>query len=128
MTLGDSRIAAVVAVSDIDRAREFYEGKLGLRVGKGTTEAGLAYRLGEATELFLYLSPANAGSGDATVASFEVDNVELEVAELSAAGVEFERYDDPEFKTDEYGIASVGDDPVAWFKDPDGNIFAVTEL
>lgn len=128
MSLGDTRIAAVIAVSDVDRAREFYEGKLGLMPGRGVTEGGVAYRLGEATELFLYLSPANAGSGNATVASFEVDNVELEVEELSANGVEFERYDDPEFTTDENGISTVEDDPVAWFKDPDGNILAITEL
>jgi hypothetical protein len=49
------------------------------------------------------------------------------VDELSSKGVTFERYDDPVLKTDERGIHELGDGRVAWFKDPDGNTFAIED-
>ena len=49
------------------------------------------------------------------------------VDELSAAGVAFERYDDPALKADERGIHELDDGRVAWFSDPDGNTFAIEE-
>jgi hypothetical protein len=48
------------------------------------------------------------------------------VDELAARGVSFERYDD--FGQDERGIAREGGPPIAWFKDPAGNILAVLQL
>jgi hypothetical protein len=54
-----------------------------------------------------------------------VADLERVVDELSSRGVTFERYDDPALETDERGIHELGDGRVAWFKDPDGNTFAV---
>ncbi|MGH2805147.1 MAG: VOC family protein, partial [Thermoleophilaceae bacterium] len=56
-----------------------------------------------------------------------VADLEQVVDELSANGVIFERYDDPALMTDEKGIHELGDGRVAWFKDPDGNTFAVEQ-
>ncbi|MGH2993078.1 MAG: VOC family protein [Solirubrobacterales bacterium] len=53
--------------------------------------------------------------------------LEQVVDELSANGVAFERFDDPSLKTDEKGIHELGDGRVAWFKDPDGNTFAIEQ-
>lgn len=61
----------------------------------------------------------------ATVATFTVDDVESVVAELTGRGVVFERYDEPGITTDARGIAGEPGMRVAWFKDPDGNTFAV---
>lgn len=47
------------------------------------------------------------------------------VDELSANGVTFERYDETQLQTDTRGIHSLDDGKVAWFKDPDGNTFAI---
>jgi catechol 2,3-dioxygenase-like lactoylglutathione lyase family enzyme len=123
MGLSDSRIYATVAVSDMDRAREFYEGKLGLSGGKDQGDGGHTYPCGGGTELHVFPSP-QAGSTSATIAAWTVDDVEVVVDELTAKGVTFEQYGEP-FNTNEKGIASFGGVSVAWFKDPDGNTLAI---
>jgi len=127
MGLGEYRVAAAVAVSDMDRARAFYEGKLGLSVG---TDSGdnVAYRCGEGTVIHVYLSPDHAGKATATLAGWYVDDVESIVDELVFNGVAFERYDEGPTTTDEKGIATFdGGARVAYFKDPDGNTLSIAQ-
>ena len=57
--------------------------------------------------------------------NFPVDDLETTVDELSAAGVSFERYEG--FNQDERGIMRDQGPPIAWFKDPAGNVLAVLE-
>jgi catechol 2,3-dioxygenase-like lactoylglutathione lyase family enzyme len=124
--LADARITAIVPVSDLDAALEFYEGRLGLRVHVRRDdlpkhrEAELA---GVDGNLLLYES-VGAGQSRATVAAFRVDDVDAVVGALKERGVVFEEYDLPDLKT-EGGIADVGAVRAAWCKDPDGNILAV---
>jgi catechol 2,3-dioxygenase-like lactoylglutathione lyase family enzyme len=124
MSLSDSRVAPTIAVSDMDRARAFYEGKLGLSGGDDQEDGGHTYPAGGGTEIHVYPSPGNAGKSGATLAGWIVDDVEATVDELIAKGVTFEQYGEP-FNTDEKGVARLGGLSVAWFKDPDGNILAV---
>ncbi len=127
MGLGEYRVAAAVAVSDMDRARAFYEGKLGLSVG---TDSGdnVAYRCGEGTVIHVYLSPDHAGKTTATLAGLYVDAVETIVNKLVSNGVAFERYDEGPITTDERGIATFdGGAKVAYFKDPDGNTLSIAQ-
>jgi catechol 2,3-dioxygenase-like lactoylglutathione lyase family enzyme len=124
MGLSDSPVSAVIAVSDIERARQFYEGKLGLTSGAEMPDGGRSYACGNGTELYVYPSPGNAGKSGATLAGWRVDDVEGTVDELARNGVTFEQYGEP-FNTDEKGIARFGDGAVAWFKDPDGNILSI---
>ncbi|HEX9967500.1 MAG TPA: VOC family protein [Solirubrobacterales bacterium] len=126
--LSDSKVTATIAVSDLGRARQFYEGKLGLSATNEDGEAQVVtYACGAGSELFVYVSE-HAGKATATVATWEVSGLEQLVDELSAKGVEFERYDEP-MKTDEKGILrSERMGAVAWFKDPDGNTIAVGEF
>jgi catechol 2,3-dioxygenase-like lactoylglutathione lyase family enzyme len=126
MRLSDSRVIPAIAVSDMDEARRFYEGKLGLSGAKEEGDGGLTYPCGGDTGIHLYPSPGNAGSSGATLAAWTVDDVEATVEELSAKGVTFERYGEP-LNTDEKGIARLGGQAVAWFRDPDGNILAVED-
>jgi catechol 2,3-dioxygenase-like lactoylglutathione lyase family enzyme len=119
MTLSSYVVSAVVAVSDMDAAKEFYEGKLGLSGGTDTGDAGRTYECGGGSEIHIYPSPDNAGKSMGTVAGWGVDDLDKTVDELTARGVGFERYDD--FDQDEKGIATVGEAKAAWFKDPDGN-------
>jgi catechol 2,3-dioxygenase-like lactoylglutathione lyase family enzyme len=123
--LSSYRVGAVIAVSDMARAREFYEGKLGLSAGEEQPEGGRRYICAGGTSLDVYPSPAHAGKATATLAVWDVDDVEQVVDELTANGVTFERYDEPGIRTDEKGITVEGDVRAAWFKDPDGNTFAV---
>jgi catechol 2,3-dioxygenase-like lactoylglutathione lyase family enzyme len=122
MGLSDSRVSAVIAVTDMARAKDFYENKLGLVGGQDQPDGGVRYPCGD-TELHVYPSQYAGGSG-ATIAGWTVDDIDAAVDELTAKGVTFEQYDDP-LNTDEKGIARMGDFTGAWFKDPDGNILSI---
>jgi catechol 2,3-dioxygenase-like lactoylglutathione lyase family enzyme len=127
MSLSDKQIVPAVAVSDMDKAREFYEGKLGLSNGEEKPDGGIRYPCGAGSALHVYPSPENAGKSPATEAAFQVDDIESAVDELAANGVTFEQYDAGLLHTNEKGIAQLGDTFGAWFKDPDGNIFAIDQ-
>jgi catechol 2,3-dioxygenase-like lactoylglutathione lyase family enzyme len=124
MSLSSYKVGAQIAVSDMARATDFYEGKLGLSPGGDQHDGSRMYPCGGGTWLHVYASPAHAGKATATLAHWDVDDIEQVIDELSSNGVTFEQYDDP-VKTDEKGIHDSGYGKVAWFKDPDGNTFAL---
>lgn len=121
MALSSYRVGAVVAVSDMNLAKDFYEGKLGLTAHGDDPGGGRTYRCGEQTMLHVFPSPGDAGKSHATVAGWYVNDLEEVVDDLTANGVGFERYDEPPIATNEKGIAVLGSSKGAWFKDPDGN-------
>jgi catechol 2,3-dioxygenase-like lactoylglutathione lyase family enzyme len=127
MGLRDYEVRTSIAVSDMARAAEFYEGGLGLVSGADQLDESRIYVCGGGTSLHVYASPAHAGTSTATLATWYVTDLESVVDELAANGVTFERYDDPALRTDERGIHQLADGRVAWFKDPDGNTFALEE-
>ncbi len=126
--MSDFHLRASIAVSDIERAVAFYEGKLGLEALRSGPSAKIAggsrvYGSGGGPALNVYQSVA-AGKSSATMAVWYVDDIEQVVDQLTAAGVEFTRYD--EFDHDAKGItARAGGGRIAWFQDPDGNTFAI---
>jgi catechol 2,3-dioxygenase-like lactoylglutathione lyase family enzyme len=124
MSLSLYKLNVSIAVSDMARAKAFYEGKLGLTVEQSGAGGSRIYASGGSAALHVYPSPARAGMSTATLATWYVDDVERMVDELRANGVAFEHYDG--VTTDEKGISPrAGGGKVAWFKDPDGNTFAV---
>ncbi len=127
MSLSEHKVGATIAVTDMERARQFYEGKLGLSSGTMDEAEGVVYECGGGSELLVYSSPEHAGKATATVATWEVPDLDRAVEKLASSGVEFERYDEP-LKTDEKGIHDTGNGRVAWFKDPDGNTIAVGQF
>ena len=122
--LSDLRVSATVAVKDLEKAKSFYTDTLGLKISKEEPE-GIDFECGGGTILGVYPS-SFAGTAQNTVAGWETDDLDAEVADLKGRGVTFEEYDMPGLKT-ENGIAKVGSFRGAWFKDPDGNILVVTE-
>jgi catechol 2,3-dioxygenase-like lactoylglutathione lyase family enzyme len=126
MGLGDCSVEAAMAVSDLARARRYYEGQLGL-VPAEEEEQGVRYRCAEGTGIFIYLSPENAGTSRATLAGWLVDDLDRTMDELASQGVAFERYDQPGIRTDERGVFDAGRFRAAWIRDPDGNTMAITE-
>ncbi|PRB14220.1 VOC family protein [Microbacterium sp. MYb62] len=128
MPLSDFPLRASVAVSDIDRAVAFYEGALGLPVVRSGPSAKIAggsrvYRSGGDDALNVYQS-TTAGTSQATVATWYVDDLDQIVAQLTDDGVEFLRYEG--LIHDDLGVtARAGGGRIAWFQDPDGNIFAL---
>ena len=116
---------ATVAVSDLDRARKFYEGTLGLKV-KDERSDGITYEDASGGWFLVYPSQF-AGTAKSTYMSCEVGDVVKAVDELRERGIVFEEYDMPGLKTLN-GIAEIQGVKGAWFKDPDGNILALGEL
>jgi len=123
MPLYNARAYPTLAVSDIDRAREFYEQTLGFTPST-VDPAGVFYPAGGETRFLVYPS-GEAGSNRATSIGFEVPDIEAEVADLKGRGIRFEHY---EGYTNADGIADAGRVRSAWFKDPDGNIVGVVQL
>jgi catechol 2,3-dioxygenase-like lactoylglutathione lyase family enzyme len=127
MRLSNFKVRTSIAVSDMARAREFYERRLGLSAGESQGDDSRIYECGGGTSLHVYPSPSGARGTAATLATWDVADLERVVDELNANGVTFERYDDPTLKTDAKGIHELDDGRVAWFKDPDGNTFALEQ-
>ncbi len=121
--LRNATIHAYIPVSDVQRARAFYEQKVGL-VPKEEYAGGVLYECGGA-EVFLYPTP-NAGTSRASQAFWSVSDIEAEVAELKSRGVRFEEYDTPHLKT-KNSIATGRGAKTAWFKDTEGNTMAVSQ-
>jgi predicted enzyme related to lactoylglutathione lyase len=122
--LQNSPMYAYIPAKDVGRARRFYEEKLGFKPQQQLS-GGVVYQFADETACFLYPTP-NAGTSQASQAFWQVDDVESEVAELKARGVNFEEYDMPGMKT-RNGIATAGGAKAAWFKDTEGNILAVVQ-
>ena len=123
--LNDSKAFSSFSVNDLAKARDFYGRTLGLDARED--RMGLNLRIGGVDSVFIYPKP-NHTPATFTVLNFLVGSVEEAVAQLSAKGVRFERYDLPDLKTDDKGIARDGRGPtIAWFKDPAGNILSVIE-
>jgi catechol 2,3-dioxygenase-like lactoylglutathione lyase family enzyme len=128
--LATAPVSAVLAVSDLEKAIDFYGNTLGLKrvVMSGEMEEGVAaFEAGQGTTLFIYW---REGGSDAThtVAVFMVDDVAAAVADLSAKGVVIEQIEAGDFKTDERGIATVGSNQTAYIRDPEGNWISITTV
>ena len=119
----NARGAAVVAASDLGRARSFYEGVLGLQVEE-TMEEGDAvfYRLA-GVPLMVYQTDY-AGTAKNTVFAIDTDDLEAAMSALREKGVVFMDYDFPGLKTVD-GVADLGGEKSAWFADSEGNILAL---
>jgi catechol 2,3-dioxygenase-like lactoylglutathione lyase family enzyme len=121
--LGAKEAMATVAVKDLNKAKKFYEGTLGLKLTDAQEQEALTYQAGP-TKLLVYRSQF-AGSNKATATTWVIGNeIDKVVQTLKGKGVSFEHYDMP-------GMTLKGDIHVAdgmkaaWFKDPDGNIHAL---
>jgi catechol 2,3-dioxygenase-like lactoylglutathione lyase family enzyme len=111
------------AVDDVPRAKEFYGTTLGLEVADA---AGLELRLGSGARVLVYPKHDHQPAAF-TILNLLVEDIERAVDELTARGVRFERYDTGP-KSDARGIHRTPEvRPVAWFRDPAGNILSLIE-
>jgi catechol 2,3-dioxygenase-like lactoylglutathione lyase family enzyme len=120
-------IAPVVAVTDLERSRAFYEDKLGL--DGVPTPGGWTVSGDYGTVINLLPGVSDAGSASWPVATFRVDEVSDTVRALRERGVPFLGPDDIPFDLDGNGV-STGQEGlrVAWMRDPDGNILTIYSL
>jgi catechol 2,3-dioxygenase-like lactoylglutathione lyase family enzyme len=120
--LKNSHAFSGFSTNDIARAKAFYADTLGLEV---TEENGmLTLNLAGGGRVLIY-PKADHEPATFTVLNFPVDDIDTAVDELTKAGIEFERYEGS--GQDERGIAREYPPPIAWFKDPAGNILSVLE-
>ena len=113
------------SVDDIEAARAFYGETLGLDV---TTNAMgfLDIHLAAGGSILVYAKP-NHTPASFTILNFPVDDVDAAVDDLNDRGVVTKIYTDPDFGTDDKGIARGGGrgPDIAWFTDPAGNVLSV---
>jgi catechol 2,3-dioxygenase-like lactoylglutathione lyase family enzyme len=123
---GRTRAFSGFSVDDAEKARRFYGETLGLEV----TDLGggmLRLELAGGGQVLIYPKPDHEPA-TYTVLNFPVTHLEAAMAELRERGIEFERYDRGDLRTDDAGVAEGGGGPrIAWFKDPAGNIMSVLE-
>ena len=93
--------------------------------GPEIVESHVVYAAGEGS-MFVVYERNDPPKAENTAMGYEVADVVAAVKWLKEKGVVFEEYDFPGLKTVD-GIADVGGNKGAWFKDPDGNILAVSE-
>ena len=117
-------IYTVLPVQDLDRARAFYRDKLGL---EATLEKpGMLAYSGPSGYIFQLYETPTAGTARNTQMGWSSSELDADVAELRQRGVVFEEYDLPGLKT-ENGIAFVGTERSAWFKDTEGNTICISQ-
>lgn len=120
--LHDSRAYSGFSSNDIPRSRDFYERILGLEV---TEENGMLTLHLAGGGLVLVYPKDDHVPATFTVLNFPVADIDAAVDRLAAAGVAFERYDG--FDQDDRGVMRGFGPPIAWFKDPAGNVLSVIE-
>ncbi len=123
--LKDGQVFASIPAADLARAKAWYEEKLGLTPTQDMPGGGL-YMCGKGTAFLLYETEF-AGTGKHTIAGWNVDDLDKEIAELRSRGVTFEDYDMPTLKTVD-GVAEMDGMKAAWFKDSEDNILNVGEM
>jgi catechol 2,3-dioxygenase-like lactoylglutathione lyase family enzyme len=119
--LSDAMVHPTIMVSDMARARAFYEGLLGLQMVREVPP--YVFLRSGASQLAL-VARANVTPAATTICAFEVEDLEKTVSGLRARGVVFEEYDLPTLRTVN-GIAKVASFRAAWVRDPDGNYVGI---
>ena len=121
--LADKRVHAVMPTHDVERLGAFYRDVLGIRV-LAERPAAMVFETSPGS-VFVVSRTGGLSSGAHTQMAFTVTDVEAEVADLRARGVEPESYETP--KTED-GVARLPAGSAAWFKDPDGNLVGLFQF
>ncbi len=122
--MGDHPIEVVLLATDLEASRDFYAQKIGLEIVRESENAGW-FKCGN--EGRLSISASTTGTADEQdQATWRVDDVASEVAQLRSRGVEILEYDLPGIKTVD-GVADVGHALAAWFVDPGKNSLSILQ-
>ena len=121
--LGESKAFSGFAVDDLEKAKGFYEGVLGLKTSE---EHGLmTLHLAGDRPTLVYPKPDHEPASY-TILNFPVDDIDAAADALMQRGVAFEIYE--ESGPDEKGVMRKYGPPIAWFRDPAGNILSIIQL
>jgi Glyoxalase/Bleomycin resistance protein/Dioxygenase superfamily. len=112
------------AAKDLNAEKAFFTDTLGLDVDD--QQGMLFLKIADGNKILIYPKPDHAPA-PFTVLNFPVDDINAAVDELTSRGIKFERYNMPGLTSNEKLIYRGEGPPIAWFKDPSGNIFSVLE-
>jgi len=122
--LNKSRLIAFVATKNPARSRKFFEDRLGLKL---VSEDPFAIVFDANGTMLRVQKVQRVNAAPYTALGWQVKNIRIVIARLTAKGVRFEKFDG--MPQDELGIwESPAGAKVAWFKDPDGNMLSLTEF
>ena len=116
----DTKAFSGFSVDDIAAANQFYAGTLGLRVSE--SNGMLTLHIAGERDVLIY-PKADHTPATYTILNFPVDDIDAAVDQLTARGIQFERYEG----LDDRGVSRHLGPPIAWFKDPAGNILSVLQ-
>lgn len=119
---GQTKAFSGFSVDDIPAAKEFYAGTLGLAVDED--HGMLQLRIAGGNPVLVYPKDDHVPAAYTTL-NFPVPDIAAAARELATKGVAFERYGD---EHDELGVVRTDGPPIAWFKDPAGNVLSIIEL
>jgi catechol 2,3-dioxygenase-like lactoylglutathione lyase family enzyme len=120
-----NQVASSFSTDDVDAAKEFYGGTLGLDVGENY--GGISLDLAGGGQVWIYPKD-NHVPATFTVLNIMVDDIDKAVDDLGAKGVNFEQYTEDPIRTDSKGISRDFGGAMAWFKDPGGNIVSLVQV
>jgi catechol 2,3-dioxygenase-like lactoylglutathione lyase family enzyme len=121
--LASGKLVGFIPTRDYDKARAFYEGKLGWEF-LSLDQYALVMSIGGHRIRIAKVPDFTPLQG--TILGWEVENIAAVAAWLGRKGVVLEKY--PFVQDRELGIwTAPSGDKVAWFKDPDGNILSVSQ-
>jgi len=123
--LTDAPVTTMLPVKDLNRARDFYEKKLGLKP-LGLQQDGKFFFAGGTGGVIALFPKPEGTKADHTAVSFQVKSIGKEIQELKQRGVVFEDYDFPGLKTVNH-VCVLGAEKAAWFKDTEGNYLCIHE-
>jgi predicted enzyme related to lactoylglutathione lyase len=124
--LQDAPIYVYLPATDLRRARAFYEQTLGWKPRDVMRDdMGVSYGFADGTAAFLYPTP-NAGTSKASQAFWTVADVDATIDELKRRGVAIDDFDTPGERSPSGAVINDGV-KVAWFRDTEGNILAVSQ-
>ena len=118
----DTKAFSGFSVDDIDAAKGFYGGTLGLRVSE--SNGMLTLHVAGDRDILVYPKPDHTPA-TYTILNFPVDDIDKAVDELAARGVQLQRY--PGMPADAKGVLRDQGPPIAWFTDPAGNVLSVLQ-
>jgi catechol 2,3-dioxygenase-like lactoylglutathione lyase family enzyme len=121
--LTKSMITTMLPVRDAERASRFYADTLGLHPRETGPDGTRIFDAGLGDAIGLRPLP-DAKPSENTALSFEVADIDREVAELESRGVQFQDFDTGDLRTENH-VATMGNEKAAWFTDSEGNILCI---
>jgi len=121
--LASGKMIGFIPTKDYDKARAFYEGKLGFQF-VSLDQYALVMRVGGHMVRIVKLPNFTPVQG--TILGWEVGDATAAARWLTERGVSTEKY--PFAQDRELGIwTTPNGDRIAWFKDPDGNVLSISQ-